>query len=248
MSQYIAETATTGKNCTLGQNVVILENVRIGDGAYIGHNVVIHEGTRIGNSVYIDDGSILGRMPRSGASSRRKVGQELPPLEIGDDCVIGANAILYAGTKVGNQVLVGDLASIRERNTIGDRCIIGRLVMVEPRNEIGFHVVIETGTHICGDMIIEKHVFMGSEISTNNGNYMGRGSGPYKGPHIKMGARIASNSTLLPYVVIGEQAVVAAGAVVTRDVPNKKIVMGVPARVVRDVPDHELLPPKEAAR
>ena len=79
------------------------------------------------------------------------------------------------------------------------------------------------------------------KFSTNNGNYMGRGTGDYKGPHIKMGARIASNSTLLPYIVIGEQAVVAAGAVVTHDVPDKKLVMGVPARVIRDVPEDELL-------
>lgn len=246
MNRHVAKSASIGKDCILGHNVVILDNVQIGDNVYVGHNVVIHEGTRIGNSVYIDDGSVLGRMPRSGASSRRKTTQELPPLEIGDDCIIGVNAILYAGTKVGNQVLVGDMASIRELNTIGDRCIIGRLVMLEPRNEIGFHVVIETASHICGDMKIEDHVFMASEISTNNGNYMGRGSGVYKGPHIKMGARIASNSTLLPYVVIGEQAVVAAGAVVTRDVPDRKVVMGVPAKVVRDVPENELLPPKEA--
>ncbi len=67
----------------------------------------------------------------------------------------------------------------------------------------------------------------------------------YQGPHIKRGARIGSNSTLLPGVVIGEGAVVAAGAVVTRDVPDRKVVMGVPARVVRDVPEDELLPPKE---
>ena len=241
MSQYIAESAEIGENCTIGYNVVILDKVRIGDGTYIGHNVVIHDGVIIGKNGYIDDGVILGRMPRSGASSRRKATLELPPLEIGDDCVIGVKAVIYTGVKIGNQVMVADMASVREQNTIGDRCIIGRLVMLEPKNQIGVHVVIETGSHICGDMIVEDHVFMASEISTSNGNYMGRGTGEYKGPHIKMGARIASNCTLLPFIVIGEQAVIAAGSVVTRDVPEKKLVMGAPARVVRDVSVDQLL-------
>jgi UDP-2-acetamido-3-amino-2,3-dideoxy-glucuronate N-acetyltransferase len=244
MTNFIADTARIGKNCTLGHNVVILDNVHIGDNVYIGHNVVVHEGTKIGNNVYVDDGSVLGRTPRSGASSRRKAQVELPPLEIGDDTIISVNVVLYRGTKIGNQVMVGDLASIREQNEIGDRSIIGRLVMVEPRTRIGIGAVVQTGTHVTGDAIIEDDVFFGDEVSTSNDNAMRRGTGVYKGPHIKRGARIGSNATLLPGVVIGEEAVVAAGALVSRDVPDRKIVMGVPAKVVRDVPGDELLPPR----
>lgn len=248
MGNYIAETAKIGKNCVLGHNVVILDNVQIGDNVYIGHNVVIHEGTKIGNNVFVDDGSILGRIPRSGASSRRKAERNLPPLEIGDDCVISANVILYRGTRIGNQVMIGDFVSIREQNEIGDKTIIGRLVMMEPRTRIGENVRTSAGTHLTSDMIIEDEAFIGNEISTTNDNLMGRGvAGKYKGPHIKRGARIGSNSTLLPGVVIGEEALVAAGAVVTRDVPCGKIVMGVPAKVVGDVPQNELLFPKEDA-
>jgi len=238
----IAKTAKIGKDCILGHNVVILDNVQIGDNAYLGHNVIIHEGTKIGNNVYIDDGSILGRKPRSGSSARRKVKEAMPPLEVGDDCVISAQVILYAGTKIGNQVMVGDLASIRENNLIGNKVIVGRLVMVEPRTKVADNVTIQTGTHITGDAVIEDNVFFGDEVSTTNDNSMGRGRGIYKGPHIKRGARIGSNSTLLPGVVIGEEAIVAAAAVVTHDVPDRKVVMGTPARVVRDVTENELLP------
>jgi len=204
VNNFIADTARIGKECTLGHNVVILDNVQIGDNVYIGHNVVIHEGTKVGNGTYIDDGSILGRMPRSGVSSRRKVQKELAPLEIGDDTIISVNAVLYRGTKIGNQVMVGDLASIREQNEIGDRSIVGRLVMVEPRTKIGTRVVVQTGTHITGDAIIEDDVFFGDEVSTSNDNAMRRGTVVYKGPHIKRGARLGSNATLLPGVVIGE--------------------------------------------
>lgn len=240
---YIAKTAKIGKGCMIGHNVVILNNVHIGSNSYIGHNVVIHEGTKIGRNVYIDDGSILGRMPKSGVSSTRKAQKKLPPLEIGNECVVSAQVILYTGTKIGNQVLVGDLASVRENNVIGDRVIIGRLVMIEPHTKIGNGVIIQTGTHITGDAVIEENVFFGDEVSTSNDNYMGRGPKGYKfkGPYIKRGARIGSNATLLPGVVIGEEAEVAAGAVVTHDVPARKVVIGVPARVVRDVREEELI-------
>jgi len=241
MGQYIADSAALGNNSVLGKNIVIMENVRVGDNAYIGHNVVIHEGTKIGKNVHIEDGATLGRVPRSGASSYRKAREELPGLEVGDDCVIGTNAILYRGTVVGSQVLIGDLASIRERNVVGNRSIVGRLVMVEPNTKIGDHVIIQTGTHITGDAVIEDDVFMGDEISTTNDNSMGRGAGEYKGPHIKKRARIGSNATLLPGVVIGEGSIVAAGSVVTKDVPPYKVVMGVPARAVKDVSKEEVV-------
>ena len=244
MGKHIAKTAKIGKNSAIGQNVVILDNAQIGDNVYIGHNVVIHEGTRIGNNTFIDDGCILGRTPRSAASSRRKADKDLPPLEIGEACVISACVILYRGTKIGDQVMIGDFASIRENIAIGNQTIVGRLVMVEPYTKVSNNVVIQTGTHITGDAIIEDDVYFGDEVSTTNYNDMGRGSRIYKGPHIKRGARVGSNSTLLPGVLIGEQAIVAAGAVVTHDVPDRKVVMGVPARVVRDVSENELLSPK----
>lgn len=249
MSRHIAKTAGIGKGCTLGHNVVVLDNVQIGEDVYIGHNVVIHEGTKIGDGSFVDDGCVLGRVPRSGAASRKKASEALPPLEIGYNCVISALVILYRGTKIGNEVMIGDLVSIREQNVIGDETIIARLISMEPRTVIGQRVRTAAVTHLTSDMIIEDDAFIGSHISTTNDNNMGRGvAGVYKGPNIKRGARIGSNATLLPGVVIGEEAVVAAGALVSHDVPARKIVMGVPAKVIRDVPEDELLSPRRDAR
>lgn len=218
--------------CDIGKNVVIDRHygeVDVGEGVHMGHNVVIHGPAIIGRNAWIDDGSVLGRMPRSGAGSKRKAQHDLPPLEVGDDCVIGVHAILYQGTKIGNKVLVGDLASIREGNVVGDRSIIGRLVMVEPNTRVGADVVIQTGSHITGDAVIEDGAYVGDEVSTSNDKHMGQGNDGYKGCHIKSGARIGSNSTLLPGVIIGENAVVAAGSVVARNVEPHTKVMGLRA-------------------
>lgn len=233
--------AVIGSGCAIGNNTIISEKVFIGEGSHIGNNVVIHKDTKIGKNAYIDDGAVLGRVARSGSFSKRKV-KECGPLAIGDNCVIGVNAVVYAGVTIGKDVLIGDLASIRENNVVGNNVIIGRLVMIEYFTKIGDNVKIQTGSHITGDSVVEDWVFFGDEVSTANDNTMGRGtSADHKGFTAKRGARIGSNATLLPGVVIGENAIVAAGSVVTRDVPNKKIVMGVPARIIRDVDQNELI-------
>lgn len=234
-NSYISQSAKIGANCIIGHNAVILDNAKIGDNVYIGHNVVIHEGVIVGNNCFIDDNTILGRMPKAGVFSKNKIKDSLPPLEIGDGCVISASVIIYQGTKLGNGVMVGDFVSIREKNVIGEETIIGRMVSMEARTVIGKRVRTAAVTHLTSDMVIEDDVFVGSHISTTNDNTMGRGAGgSYKGPCFKRGSRIGSNATLLPGVTVGENAVVAAGAVVTKDVPSGKLAMGVPAKVVRD--------------
>jgi acetyltransferase-like isoleucine patch superfamily enzyme len=215
---------------TSGENFIIGQNVYIGKDCHFGHNVVIRDDTRIGDNAFVEDGVVLGRVPRQGKFSKRRSG-EVGRCYIGDNAVIGTNAIIYAGTQLGNDVMVGDLASIRENVTIGSNVIIGRLVMVEPHTKIGNNVKIQTGTHITGDAVVEDNVFFGDEVSTTNDNKMGRGDeSDHKGFTAKKGCRIGSNSTLLPGVVIGEDAVVAAGAIVTRDVENGTTVMGKAAK------------------
>lgn len=243
MGNYIAKTAKLGRDCTLGHNVVVLDQAQIGDQVHIGHNVVIHEGTRIGNSTFIDDACILGKMPRTGVISRYQAPKALPPLEVGSDCVIHAGVILYAGVKIGNQVLIGDLASIRHDNFIGDKTTIGRLTSTDPKVTIGSRVKVEAENHLALNTTIEDDVFVSDGVMTADNNTMGRG-GESLGPHIKRGARIGIGAILLPGVVIGEEAVVAAGAVVTRDVPARQTVMGIPARVKNGVPEADTPPRK----
>lgn len=244
MSDYIDETAKIGEGFKAGRNVVIEKNVAVGSNVNLGHNVVIRTGTKIGDNVSIGDNSVLGKQPKLAPTSTIKIERALPPLEIGSGCLIGAGVVLSAGSKLENNVTVGDVASVREKCLIGEYVVIGRGVAVENETTIGVYTKIQTGAYITAYMTIEDHVFVAPMVVTTNDNYMGRTEERFKhlkGPHIKRGARVGGGSVLLPGVTIGEEAFVAAGAVVTKDVPDKKLVMGIPARVVRDVPKEELL-------
>lgn len=236
MKYFIDKTAQVESNCIFGHNVVILENARIGRNVCLGHNVVIHANAEIGDYTIIEDGSVIGRQPRSSAISTRQVTQR-PGIKIGVECVIGANVILYAGVELQQNVMVADLACIRENSIIKKYAIIGRGVLMEYDTVVGEYTKIQTGCHITGNMIIEDHVFFGPHVTTMNDKQMDRVKGTvFIGPYIKRGARIGSNSTLLSGIIIGFDSVVAAGAVVTKDVPDRKIVAGVPARIIKDVP------------
>ena len=140
--------------------------------------------------------------------------------------------------------LVADYATVREEVTIGDRTIVGRGVTIENECTIGRFVKLETECYITAYSVVEDRVFIAPGVTTSNDNYVGRTEArkkAFKGVTVKRGGRIGAGSVILPGKVIGEDALVAAGSVVTRDVPARKVVMGSPARVVRDVPTEQLL-------
>jgi acetyltransferase-like isoleucine patch superfamily enzyme len=238
----IDTTAQLGPGCVLGQNVVIGPNVRVGEETVIGHNVVIYADTIIGDRVSVADNVVLGKQPQAAATSTLDLADQLPGLEIGPGCRIGTGAIVYAGAVIGQKSMVADQAFVREHCDIGAYVIIGRGVTVEHHTTIGDYTKIQSSAYITALMTIEDHVFIAPCVVTSNDNFMGRTEERFKyreGATIRHGARIGANAILLPGVVIGREGFVAAGAVVTRDVPNGKLVMGVPARVIRDVPERE---------
>ena len=122
--------------------------------------------------------------------------------------------------------------------------IVGRGVAVENNTSVGDGTKIQTGAYITAYVTIEEHCFIAPCVVTTNDNYMGRTAERFKhrrGATIRRGARVGANTTLLPGVEIGAEAFVAAGSIVTRDVPPATLVMGAPARVVRPVPPHEFV-------
>ncbi len=184
----------------------------------------------------VQDHVILSKQPVFGPSSLF-VGQEkdFPPTEIGEGSIICTYAVIYAGTKIGKKVFVADGASIRENVVIGDNVMVGRNVTIENNSTIGDGTKIQTGAHITGECIIGKNCFIGGEVSTTNDFFMGAKEAKMKGPILEDGVLIGSNATLLPGVRIGENSVVGAGSVLTKDVPPNEVWVGNPAKFLKVV-------------
>jgi acetyltransferase-like isoleucine patch superfamily enzyme len=241
-------TATVGEGTTLGHGTVVMAGARIGARCAIGCYVVVHEDVVVGDSVRIDDHAVLGKLPMKAAASAVTQLKPLPPLTIGADCLVGAAVIVYRGAAIGPQVMLADQATVREEVSIGARTIIGRGVTVENKVTIGPRCKIETEAYITALSSIGEGCFIAPEVTFTNDNYLGRTKERFQhfgGVTLERGARVGANVTFLPGITVGADALVAAGSVVTKDVPARMIVVGSPARVVRDVPPEQLLDHQE---
>jgi UDP-2-acetamido-3-amino-2,3-dideoxy-glucuronate N-acetyltransferase len=244
METYIHSTAKIGAGSQLGHNSVISENVQIGKNCRVGSCVIVHPDTVIGDNVRIDDHAVVGKLPMKAALSAITQEQQLPPCSIDEGVIIGTSVVIYRGCKLNKSVMVADLASVRENAEIGELTIVGRGVTVENKVRVGKRCKLETEAYITALSEIEDGCFVAPEVTFTNDNFLGRTKDRFKyhkGVTMKRGARIGANVTVLPGITIHEDALVAAGSVVTKDVPAKKIVMGAPARVIRDVPIDQLL-------
>lgn len=244
MMNYISDAAKVGSNVQFGKFVVVEDNAVIGDNCLIGSNVVIHAGSYIGNNVRIDDNTVIGKLPMRSINSIFKDKKENKPCRIEDGCLIGAGVIIYCNCNIGNDTLIADLSTIREDVKIGQKTIIGRGVAIENYCTIGSNCKIETNAYITAYSDLGDNVFIAPGVVTSNDNYAARSKerfGKFKGVTVKKGGRIAAQSTILPGVIIEEDGFVGAGSVVTKNVPNKKIVVGNPAKMFRDVPEDQLL-------
>ncbi|MBI1797937.1 MAG: N-acetyltransferase [Candidatus Eisenbacteria bacterium] len=244
MSPAIHASAALGEGTTLGEGCVVGAGVRTGARCRIGHHVVIHDDTVIGSDVRIDDHATLGKSPMRAANSATTKEQELPPLVVGDLCIVGTGVVLYRGASIDGKVLMADLCTVRENVTIGRGTIVGRGVTVENFCSVGRYCKLESECYITAYSTLEDRVFVAPGVVTSNDNYVGRTAERFKhfkGVTVKKGGRIGAGSVILPGVVIGEDGLVAAGSVVTRDVPARTIVMGSPARPLRAVPAEQLL-------
>jgi acetyltransferase-like isoleucine patch superfamily enzyme len=210
--------------------------------AEIHPTAVVHEGTILGDGVRVLEHAVVGKQPTLGASSTAKR-DPLPPARIGAGTVVSTGAIVFAGTTVGANCIVGDQSCIRERVELADDCILGRGSLIENDTTVGTGTRIQAGAYITAYSTLEDDVFIAPCVVTTNDNFMGRTEqrrALMKGPTIRRGARIGGGAILCPAVEIGEEAFVGAGAVVTKDVPGGKLVVGSPARVLRDVDPAEL--------
>jgi acetyltransferase-like isoleucine patch superfamily enzyme len=212
-------------------------SVEVADTAIVFPGTVLAEGCRI------LDYAVVGKQPTLGPRSTAAGREELPPLELGAGTIVSTGAILFAGTTVGERTIVGDQACVRERCRIGDDVVIGRGALVENDTTVGSLTKIQADAYVTAYSTLEDRVFIAPRVITTNDNFMGRTEKRHalrKGPIIRRGARVGAGAVLCPAVEIGEEAFVGAGAVVVGDVPPRVVVVGNPARVLREVPEEEL--------
>lgn len=150
---------------------------------------------------------------------------------IGVNPIIRSNTIIYNDVVIGDNFRTGHNAVIRERTSIGDNVLIGTNTLIEGECIIGNNVSIQSNVYIPRNTIIEDNVFIGPCSCFTNDRYPIRVGYKLKGPRIRKGASVGANTTFLSNIEIGEGAMVAAGAIVTRSVPPFYLAIGTPARI-----------------
>ncbi len=190
----------------------------------------IFRNVELGPGWVLEDFVIIGAPPRGHEQGELKT-------TIGERAYIRSHTVIYAGNNIGNDFQTGNKVNIRELNEIGDQVSIGTLSVVEHHVKIGNRVRIHTQVFVPEYTILEDDAWIGPNVVLTNAKYpVSPGvKDALKGPIIKRRAKIGANATILPGVVIGENALIGAGSVVVRDVPAGGVVVGNPARLIKEI-------------
>jgi acetyltransferase-like isoleucine patch superfamily enzyme len=164
-------------------------------------------------------------------------------VEIGPDVLIGGHVVIHAGVEIGAGARIGDHAQIRDGATIGAGATVGSLSSVDPGVRIGARASVQARCYLSAGTVIEEDAFIGPGVTLANDNTMDRHEAEFEleGPLLRRACRVGAGVVVCPAIEIGEEAFVAAGAVVVADVAPRSVIMGVPGRSIRQVPDEDLL-------
>ena len=162
---------------------------------------------------------------------------------IGQGAAVLSGAIVFAGARLAGGAIVGDQCHLRERSVVGANSVVGRGSAIDNDVKIGRDVRIQTGCYVTAYSVVEDQVFIGPGVVTTNDNTMARMApdAPLAAPRLRRACRVGGGAVLCPGIEVGEEAFIAAGAVIVTDVPARAVVMGVPARQVGWVPDEDLI-------
>ena len=182
----------------------------------------------LGDNCSVDDGVLLGYPPG------RRI--ELQPVRIGDGARIRAGSIIYASVEIGADFETGHNVVIREQTKVGNGCCVWNNSTIDYGCVLGDRVRVHCNVYVAQYTVLEDDVFLAPGVMIANDPH------PIctkcmQGPTIKRGARVGVNVTIMPHVIVAENALIGAGSVVTADVPQRAVVVGSPARVIGDVDD-----------
>ncbi|MFH1328232.1 MAG: DapH/DapD/GlmU-related protein [Candidatus Bathyarchaeota archaeon] len=229
---FVDPRAKIARNCVIEPNTRILGKVEIGSNTRVCANVTIQGPGRIGGKCYVGSNSVIGFPTRE--SLRHEIDGKIKKsdstfFKIGNHVVVRTNSVIYTKTDIGNYVELGHNVLVRENVKIGEKTLIGTNVIIDGQSKIGSNVSMQTGVYISINTKVKDNAFLGPQCALINDKFMRQRPCKLRGPTIGRWASIGANSVIMPGVIVGEKAVIGAGAVVTKNVKAKTIVAGVPA-------------------
>ncbi|MFC7236106.1 acyltransferase [Halosegnis marinus] len=166
-----------------------------------------------------------------------EAGEGRDPPVFGQRATVRSGTVVYGDVVVGDDFATGHNALIREGTRAGDEVLVGTNAVIDGATTLGSRVSLQTGVYLPRETTVGDDVFVGPSATLTNDPYPLRRETELAGPTLADDVSVGANATVLPGVTVGEGAFVAAGAVVTEDVPARTLAVGAPAR-------HEPLPPE----
>ena len=226
----ISDSATIGDNVTIRHNCIIEDNVTIGKNAYIDSNTIIRSNVKIGDDSFVGSNCIIGEYWMDYIESRE---QSVHSLIIGDNAIIRSGSIIYAGSTIGNNFQTGHQVTIREKSQIGNNVSIGTLSDIQGNCTVGSYVRMHSNVHIGQLSVVDDFVWIFPYVVLTNDPTPP--SENFLGVHIHSFAIVATGSILMPGIEIGQDSLVGAGAIVTKNVEPYSVAVGNPAKAISDV-------------
>lgn len=239
---FVDPTAEIQEGCVIDSNARVYGKVKLAKNVWLASNSIIYGPAEIGENTYIGPNVVVGY------PSRRELGEVLKarrvdpklrggrPVKIGKSVVIRSNCTIYSDVAIGDSVQFGHNAMVREGVTVGAGSSIGTNVIIDGECRIGRRVSIQTGVYLCTYSTVEDFVLLGPNCTFTNDKFVGMKKCKLKGPVVREGAGVGACAVLFPGITVGKEVVVGAGAVVTKSVPSRVIVAGVPAKKLKAVP------------
>lgn len=222
--EYRGNNVTISEGCRIGKNVVLEDNVYIDYNCIIRDNVTIKAGTTIGANC------IIGEYTADWFAKHKSDNE---PLTIGNNSVIRSGSIIYSGNQIGDNFQTGHQVTIREKSAIGNNVSVGTLSDIQGNCTIGSYVRMHSNVHVGQLSRIDSFTWIYPYVVLTNDPTPP--SNKFVGVHVKPFAVVATGALVMPGIEIGQDSLVAAGAIVTKNVSDYAVVAGNPGKQISDV-------------